>query len=57
MFSTVEIKMAALEVLGEERVNDLAQFPPLLGTNTTTTTLSQDTEDRMQAPDVEEGTA
>lgn len=60
MMSAVEMKKAALEVLGEERVAELAQFPSLSSNNTTTTSSpSQDTQDStitdVEVPDVEQG--
>ena len=57
--SAVEMKKAALEVLGEERVLELSQLssPTSSDTNTTTTmSNSQDTEDtNVAVPDIESG--
>lgn len=62
MMSAVEMKKAALEVLGEERVTELANLPTVQTDGNTTTTMSnstsQDTEEVPtveQVPDVESG--
>jgi Ring finger domain len=58
MMSAKEMKTAALKVLGQERVDELAQFPPLYNHTTTTLSPSQDSQDILSAtPDIEEGTA
>lgn len=58
MMSSIEMKTAAVDVLGEERVNELSQFP--LQRSNTTMTWSQDTQDSnnlnsVEVPDVEQG--
>ena len=64
MMSAVEMKKAAMQVLGDQRVQELAQFPSPSGDNNTTTTMSnsasQDTQEASAAEvavihDIEEG--
>lgn len=63
MLSPVEMKAAATEVLGDCRVQELAQYPRIHNNdNTTTATLSQsqdslDNNNIITVPDIEEGTA
>ena len=59
-----EMHKAAVEVLGTERVTELAQFPSLSNNTATTLSPSQDTQDSTsqgsalnnpEVPDVEQG--
>ena len=57
--TAVEMKKAALEVLGEDRVTELGQFPSLHNNTATTLSQSEDSQDNamnnVEVPDVEQG--